>query len=759
MYDNTNTTNTFLAEPAWNTFGTIPTAINSLTSFNSKAYYPLSAYTGNTSQEAVKTLMKQVSELNQEDIDMRSRISLTYLAHTKKLIAFIFQNIQEVTSDTYLFNNVLLSDKPYPVDIVISTGYLSQVSKLSTLCFSKEICCFVREDIIAIYACFRNVTYKEAIRTIYDCITNNTKLFPHTSSDEASYWVQEKNSIVAIGPNHYDTFLTYIPSYKDYNYYNRNNNPIGINYTFKNKFGDSVSIFYCFWRHSKSTELHFAPCSRKESNIIFTQEWDKEGLPSVVIHNSEQDCIDNSIESCFNISLPFKANNIHKLDLTPFKDKTVYISAEAYMLNEISMNTPLISSEICKSNSYSKNSLIKLQEQAKKLNIEVNFFVKMKYPNRSYVNDPIHITQLLQSLFPVEDINNSILPVELKVKSGFIPAGENLPNHDRIRKEILSPLIQSGTITWLFAKEKVGKTLFSLTLAYVAAKGNKSIGDFEAKQASKVLYIDGEMAGDRLNQLCNKIIRAYEDSEENLYRPFDVYLFGECGLDYDSILDDEWLLHNKDMLFAYDLVIFDNYYSLNQNRTDVKPFIRILKEMIHKNIAVIVVDHTNSDGDLQGSITKRRATDLGIKLEAGQDNEILVDFLFDRNAVATNFKETKFIRSFTDSELKFTLVKELPQNNLDEISKELSSSEKISLYVYTLYEEYQVNQKDIATYCDKDHKRISEYYSTTKKQLKGESVERNKINNLELFKIQLNEVKNKSKEELLKNLKEALEKK
>jgi hypothetical protein len=62
-----------------------------------------------------------------------------------------------------------------------------------------------------------------------------------------------------------------------------------------------------------------------------------------------------------------------------------------------------------------------------------------------------------------------------------------------------TPILRAGQLAQVFAERGVGKTWFTRTLAITAASGSEALG-FNAPIASRVLYIDGEMASEDIQQ-------------------------------------------------------------------------------------------------------------------------------------------------------------------------------------------------------------------------------------------------------------------
>lgn len=80
-----------------------------------------------------------------------------------------------------------------------------------------------------------------------------------------------------------------------------------------------------------------------------------------------------------------------------------------------------------------------------------------------------------------------------------------------------------------------------------------------------------------------------------------------------------------------------------------------MKKLTRRGIAFIVLDHTNSEGELQGSKVKSRAMDLGLKLELLEHNEIRIDFHCDRYGREHAAEKFNLIPCFAASEFSYVI--------------------------------------------------------------------------------------------------------
>ena len=110
------------------------------------------------------------------------------------------------------------------------------------------------------------------------------------------------------------------------------------------------------------------------------------------------------------------------------------------------------------------------------------------------------------------------------------------------------------------------------------------------------------MAGQRIDETIGKIIRAH-DITGHEKRSFSVYSFIEEDIDFSTILDKEWQEKYIHQLKKFKLIIIDNFYSLISAH-DPTNFIKWMRGLTKEGISFLVVDHTNSEGELQGSMDR-----------------------------------------------------------------------------------------------------------------------------------------------------------
>lgn len=103
-----------------------------------------------------------------------------------------------------------------------------------------------------------------------------------------------------------------------------------------------------------------------------------------------------------------------------------------------------------------------------------------------------------------------VLPLEERLKVKF-------PKRDLI----LSPWLAESSLNMIYAWRGVGKTHVALNIAYAVASSGSFLG-WKSDKEQTILYIDGEMPGQVLNNRLNNIIKC---SEKKTYPAKTLWIF------------------------------------------------------------------------------------------------------------------------------------------------------------------------------------------------------------------------------------------
>jgi len=602
-----------------------------------------------------------VSNFDIADIELRYTVMRKYAEHPDKVMAMLMQNGTK-HEEVGFFSNGQIS--------ISMRSQMHNGIQLAAGAWLDYGISVYGNDIVSLLAYRFNKSYKAALHQLADAF--GKKEFFGKAEKEPNWHVQERNSIAIDSILYIDRFYENFNTQASYyRYSNSHNRVIGFTTKFRICNGDPVDVFYTIWRRKSDEKEKLLPLFPEKPYMIYNQHLIKEDVSGVLFAENEQiaDSCQQQQEvqrqySTIYSACPGGLKNLPEADFSQLSGRTTYV--------------PLM--EDTKNFEYIDN----LAERCK----AVGSSLHISFPsNQGWVDATLVLSQPndfgLQA--PAIDLRGHL--------SGFADAGEALPNADRTVKVLVDPIIETGTITWLFASEKVGKTLVGLSIAYAASKGHRPIGAWKVESPSRVLYIDGEMPGHRLTIIIDKIMKGYGDSDGPQNRPFALYSFFENDLEYDSILDEDWQNQWNPRIARYDLVILDNYYSLNENRINIKPFLSWLKTHSKSGVAFLILDHTNSDGELQGSASKKRAADLGISLQRGAENEINIEYQFDRHGVKEKASPHTLIPCFTTSEFGFTLSDKTTNE-----PKKLNDMLSLYAYLLTLQDKNKKSVAEIVSY-------------------------------------------------------------
>lgn len=180
----------------------------------------------------------------------------------------------------------------------------------------------------------------------------------------------------------------------------------------------------------------------------------------------------------------------------------------------------------------------------------------------------------------------------------------------------INPFLTSGSIVVVYAKRGVGKTWFIQQLAVSISKCMPFL-DYEVPHTGKVLTVDGEM---RIQDLQYRLGQL---TEHNI--PDNISILSSEVLSKNDISID---LNKKDCQglitdlidkTSPDVIIFDNLSSLSFGRdensnSDLDSLLQFLRNLRHKNLAVIIVHHAGKNGTLRGASRLEDIVDYSIEL-------------------------------------------------------------------------------------------------------------------------------------------------
>jgi hypothetical protein len=239
-------------------------------------------------------------------------------------------------------------------------------------------------------------------------------------------------------------------------------------------------------------------------------------------------------------------------------------------------------------------------------------------------------------------------------------AGGPVPDGDVERQWILDPIVREGDLVWIYAEPKIGKTWLALALSLAASVGGGQVGPWTAVEPVGVLHVDGEMQAPDLNRAITMVMAGAGNRPS---APTFAVLCAKSQPDgIIDLTDDVWQHEVEKLLSGRKVLILDNFQSLTDNGPGaLKLILPWLRRLTRAGIAVIIMDHTNRDGELQGSYGKARIADLSIAMRHASDADkaagiISIEFPAARRLHGADADPFRMQRVFTDDSFAFHLL-------------------------------------------------------------------------------------------------------
>ena len=203
------------------------------------------------------------------------------------------------------------------------------------------------------------------------------------------------------------------------------------------------------------------------------------------------------------------------------------------------------------------------------------------------------------------------------------------------RKKLLDDWMCEGDLGFVFAFRGVGKTWFGLAIAQALSTGG-ALGDWKAHEAVNVLYVDGEMPPDLMNDRASGLNKG----NDHLFFLNHLILFDRSGRvlnitnrDVQESLTGYCLAHSIKVL------ILDNLSTLasgmKENEADAWEIVNTwLLDLRRRGVAVIIIHHAGRSGQMRG--TSKR-----------EDNVFWIIALDDMKKNADDKRGARFISYFT----------------------------------------------------------------------------------------------------------------
>ena len=189
------------------------------------------------------------------------------------------------------------------------------------------------------------------------------------------------------------------------------------------------------------------------------------------------------------------------------------------------------------------------------------------------------------------------------------------------RELLLAPWLPAQGIAMIFAQRGIGKTHFSLSVAYAVATGGTFLG-WEAPEPKRVLFIDGEMPAVAMQDRLASIIAGNEKTP-----PTDFLRLVTPDLQHHGVPDlssSEGQEALEPLLAEIELVVLDNISTLFRSGVEndaeswgpVQAWVLSLRR---RGISSMFVHHAGKGGEQRGTSRREDVLDTVIRLKRPSD--------------------------------------------------------------------------------------------------------------------------------------------
>jgi putative DNA primase/helicase len=191
------------------------------------------------------------------------------------------------------------------------------------------------------------------------------------------------------------------------------------------------------------------------------------------------------------------------------------------------------------------------------------------------------------------------------------------------RENLLNPWLPKSGICMIYAKRGVGKTFFALEVAIAVAYGLPFLC-FDAPKPSRVLYIDGEMPANAMQERLKKIIRRY-NLNTNTSVPYIITpdLQNDFMPNLSTSSGQESIREHTDQA---DLIIVDNVSTLGGGikENEAESWIPLQQWALglrRQGKSVLFIHHAGKSGTQRGTSKREDILDTSIALKHPSDYE------------------------------------------------------------------------------------------------------------------------------------------
>ncbi len=193
----------------------------------------------------------------------------------------------------------------------------------------------------------------------------------------------------------------------------------------------------------------------------------------------------------------------------------------------------------------------------------------------------------------------------------------NIPPRD----QILAPILQTQSLSMIYAKRGIGKTHIALNIAYAIASGGKFM-QWQAPVPRKVLYLDGEMPARAMQERLAAIIKESDKEAAPDYFRLITPDMQELGM--PDISTEEGQAKLEPFIEDAEFIIVDNISTLARTGKENEaegwlPIQGWALRLRSQGKSVLFVHHAGKGGQQRGTSRREDVLDLVIELKQPED--------------------------------------------------------------------------------------------------------------------------------------------
>ena len=223
---------------------------------------------------------------------------------------------------------------------------------------------------------------------------------------------------------------------------------------------------------------------------------------------------------------------------------------------------------------------------------------------------------------PALETNNSVQS-EYKRPIRAVDLHELAKMQFKLRDPLLEPWLHSQDLCMVYAARGIGKTHFSLAVAYAVATGGRFL-DWQATQPCKVLYLDGELPG---NVMQTRLLMHLPEQEP---QPGYFSIFTPDLLGIDELMPDlatpqgqaiinTMIEPDTALVVVYNLSAWARGTRAENDAESWLPIASWVLALRRRGIAVMLVHHAGKGGDQRGTSKREDLLDIVIRLSRPND--------------------------------------------------------------------------------------------------------------------------------------------